>query len=109
MHYHNYRLFSSWQGKIHISVLHTIRLALVPNNSPFQMEPGAVSPKVGRPEHKADHSPPFNVKVKNEFTHTCTTALTSICLHAMYSDSFTFTVLGALTANSMSDQKPNRP
>jgi len=36
------------------------------------MEPGAVFPKVGRPERKADHSPPFNVKVKNEFTHTCT-------------------------------------
>jgi hypothetical protein len=71
-HYHNYRWFNSWQGERYISVLYTIRLALGPNYFPFQMEPRAVSPKVVWPERKADHSPPFNVKVKNKFTHNCT-------------------------------------
>jgi hypothetical protein len=41
------------------------RPALGPTRSPIQWVPGDCFPGVKRPRREADHSPPFNAKVKN--------------------------------------------
>jgi hypothetical protein len=47
--------------------------------SPVEKVPGCLSPKVKRPDHKADRSPPSNAEVKNEWNYTSI----PICLHGV--------------------------
>jgi hypothetical protein len=48
------------------------RTALEPTQPPFQWVPGALSLGVKRPEHEADHSPPYGADVKDAWSYTST-------------------------------------
>jgi hypothetical protein len=48
-------------------------LSLGPTQHPVQWVPRALAPRVKRPGHEADRSPPSSAEVKNAWSYTCTT------------------------------------
>jgi len=48
---------------------------------------GALSWAIKQPWREANHSPPSNVEVKNEWSYT---SIPLICLHSAHRDKFTF-------------------
>jgi hypothetical protein len=63
-----------------------------PTQSPTQWVKDAHSPRVKRPGHDADHSPPYGTEVKNE----CKINFVSIRLRGLYTDEFTLLCLYSL-------------
>jgi hypothetical protein len=73
------------------------RPALMPWQSLIQWVPGALAPAVKWPGLKAEHSPPTNAKMKNEWSYTMST-----CLNGVHREIFTFTSQPAnITATGM--------
>ena len=56
-----------------------------PNQPLIQWGLGAVFLWVNWPEHEADHSPPYNAELNNEWSYASTFP---ICLHGLYGDTF---------------------
>jgi hypothetical protein len=56
------------------------KVALGPTQSPIQWVPGALTPKIKRMGHEADHSRPTSSKVKNAWSYT---SLLPVSLHSV--------------------------
>jgi hypothetical protein len=70
------------------------RLALVPSHPPIQWVPGTFSLGIRWPGRDANHSPPVNAEVKNEWSYTSSLPYVFMpwCI-VKHRDSFTFTEL----------------
>jgi hypothetical protein len=83
--------FNSWQGDETFLFATTTRPALGPTQTPIQWVLGAPSPGVKWIGCETDHSPPYSVEVKNEWSYTSTPHVFMVWYLISTKDNFIFT------------------